>query len=194
MAAPRTARTSVPRRSRTPAATSHPWLDPGHAGENLEIEDFPSFLILRLSTLIKNNLTRRYLDPFGLSMPEWRLLGLVTRTSPMPFSELTAGSGMDKGQVSRTLHAIQSKGLVRVNAVTAAGRGGVRRGMRTLVAPRIEVGVTPKGRALYQRVIPAARETQLRILDMMSADERDVFYTVTRRLHEQLALIDREGA
>jgi len=192
MAARRAAKASGTHPPKAASSAPNPWRDPGPGGENLEVESFPSFLILRLATLIKNNLTRRYLAPFGLSMPEWRLLGLVTRASPMPFSEVTAGSGMDKGQVGRTLHTIHSKGLVRINAVTSGSRAAVRRGSGTLVAPRIEVSVTAKGRALYQRVIPAARETQLRILDMMSPDERDVLYTVARRLHEQLALIDKE--
>lgn len=157
-----------------------PWLEPGEQGENLEIQDFPTFLILRLANLTKGHLTRRYLDPFGISLPEWRLLALMARYGTLPFSDVTAGSSMDKGQVSRTLQSIHRKELVKLTSVTAVAR--VR---GSAMSPRVEVSISPKGRALFQKILPIARGHQLELLNLLSVEERTVFHAVARRLLTQ---------
>ena len=183
MAAKRTSRTAESFKSQVsdldPDAC--PWLDPGPEGENLSVEDFPTFILLRLANAAKVHLTRRYLDQFEMSLPEWRLLALVARYSPLPFGEVALRSSMDKGQVSRTLQIIRRRGLVRINAVNAGKR--LRKGS---AAPRIEVFVTPKGRALCQKIVPVARKHQMRLLALLSLKERQTFYTVARRMMEQM--------
>ncbi len=159
-----------------------PWLEPGAGGENLEIQDFPTFLILRLANLTKSHLTRRYLDPFGISLPEWRLLALMARYGTLPFSDVTAGSSMDKGQVSRTLQSIHRKELVKLTSVTAAARAP-----GSAMSPRMEVSISPKGRALFQKILPIARAHQLQLLDVLNAEERKVFHAVARRLLTQFS-------
>jgi DNA-binding MarR family transcriptional regulator len=158
-----------------------PWLDPGEQGENLQIQDFPTFLILRLANATKGGITRRYLDPFGISLPEWRLLALIARYTKLSFSEVTAGSSMDKGQVSRTLQSIHRKGLVKLNSVTAAERP-----RSSAISPRIEVSITPKGKSLFQKILPIARQHQLRLINLLSVEERKVFHSVARRLLQQV--------
>ena len=159
---------------------SCPWLDPGEKGEKLEIHDFPTFMILRLATATKNNLSRRYLDPFGISMPEWRLLALLARFGTRLFSEVTTGSSMDKGQVSRTLRAIHKKGLVKLNALSSTERP-----RSSAISPRIQVVISPKGRALFNRILPVARAHQNQIIGQLTPEERVVFHRVALRLLKQ---------
>lgn len=161
-----------------------PWLDPGDRGANLQIHDFPTFVILRLASVAKHNLTRRYLDPFGISLPEWRLLALVARHGTLLFSEVTAGSSMDKGQVSRTLKSIHRKGLVKLNALHAAERP-----RSSAISPRIQVVISPKGKALFNRILPEARSQQLKLIELMTPDERRVFHAVSARLLKQVQLL-----
>lgn len=165
-----------------------PWLDPGEQGENLQIQDFPTFLIMRLANTAKSGLTRRYLDPFGISLPEWRLLALVARFSVLTFGEVTAGSSMDKGQVSRTLKAIHRKGLVKLSAFAATGKGRA-----AAISPRIEVTISPKGKALFQRILPIARAHQLKLINLLTQEERKVFHSVARRLLQRVPYLDEEA-
>ena len=95
----------------------------------------------------------------------------------MLFSEVTAGSSMDKGQVSRTLKSIHRKGLVRLNALNAGDRP---RG--SAISPRIQVAISPKGRALFNRILPVARAHQLKLIQIMTPEERAVFHSVALRL------------
>jgi DNA-binding MarR family transcriptional regulator len=154
-----------------------PWLDPGDNGEKLSVEDFPSFLFWRVANSIKSHLTGRYLEPFDMTLPEWRVLGLVARLSPAPFGELVARSSMDKGQLSRTLRLIARRGFVRSVPIPLE-----RRTRRARNAARMEVRITPKGAALCQRIVPVARETQMLLLGMMDDEEKRVMLRVLRRL------------
>lgn len=158
-----------------------PWLEPGAKGEHLSVEDFPAFLIWRLANSIKSNLTKRYLERFELTLPEWRVLGLVARYSPAPFSELVSRSSMDKGQLSRTLRQVERRGFIRTAPIPVE-----RRSNRSRNAARMEVRITPKGTALCARVIPAAREAQMVLLSMLDAEEKRILLRVLRRMLKQL--------
>lgn len=152
-----------------------PWLEAGEQGEQLEIQDFPTFLLMRLAGATRNGVTLRYLRPHGITLPEWRLLALLARYDTLQFGEVTAGSSMDKGQVSRTLHAIHARGLVQLNAAAPGER-------RSPLSPRVEVSITPAGKALFDRILPVARQTQMGLINMMSAQERVVIHRVMRRM------------
>jgi DNA-binding MarR family transcriptional regulator len=158
-----------------------PWLDPGASGEKLNVEDFPSFLFWRVANSIKTHVTGRYLEQFDMTLPEWRVLGLVARHSPSPFGELVARSSMDKGQLSRTLRLIARRGLIRTSAIPLD-----RRGRRSRNAARMEVRITSKGAALCQRIVPVARQTQMLLLGMFDDEEKRVVLRVLRRLLKQL--------
>lgn len=159
------------------------WEDPGEKGERLAIVQFPTFHIQRLAGYAKASISRRYLEPFGLSLPEWRLLTLIAEASPITFADITARTLMDKGQVSRTLRALQRRDLVEVGPVAerrTAGRGAG-------VNPRVIVSMRPEGQALFDRILPVAREHQARLIALLSAEERRMFLDVVERLMDYLA-------
>jgi MarR family protein len=111
--------------------SSCPWLKLPRSGSGLNVEDFLTFRMNRLSNALRTNLTKAYLEDFGLSLPEWRLLALVARFSPLRFSEVTARSGMDKGQVSRTLRVMAKRGLTKMKIIRERGS----RSAEALAAP-----------------------------------------------------------
>ena len=158
-----------------------PWLDPGEQGEKLEVHQFPTFMVMRLSTLTKATLSRRYLDPFGVSLPEWRLLALVARYGSLLFSEITTGSSMDKGQVSRTLKSIHAKGLVALDSIPSDDRPRT-----SSISPRLQVSISPRGKALFDRILPASRAWQARLLDTLTPEERQVFHSVALKLLREM--------
>jgi DNA-binding MarR family transcriptional regulator len=152
-----------------------PWLSITRNGSSLNVEDFLTFRITRLSNALRTNLTKRYLEEFGLSLPEWRLLALVARFAPLRFSEVTSRSSMDKGQVSRTLRVMEKRGLTKLKVL----RGS--RAVEALAAP-VMVSITPKGRALYRAVLPVARRRQAELLLSLNAKERAALYAVLDKL------------
>ncbi len=157
--------------------TSNPWVSLSRNGANLHIEDFLTFRLTRLSNALRNNMTKRYLEEFDLSLPEWRLLALVTRFSPLRFSELTNRSSMDKGQVSRTLRVMTKRGLTKTKIIAQRGS----RSAEALAAP-VSVSITPKGKALYKSVLPVAQRRQATMLQTLNDSERVALYQTLDKL------------
>jgi len=160
------------------------WADPGPDGVNLRVNDFLTFHLLRLSSIAKASASRVYLDPAGLSVPEWRLLAAVANHSPLPFSDITAMTAMDKGQVSRTLRSAQAKGLVETELVPTDRRGTIEGGTSSI--SRVIVSITPAGAELYGKVMPVAQRYQAGIIGLMSVEERRVLLDVLQRIHRYM--------
>lgn len=163
--------------ARRRAKNACPWVNLSRNATTLNVEDFLTFRITRLSNALRTGLTKRYLEEFELSLPEWRLLALIARFAPLRFSEVTSRSSMDKGQVSRTLREMSKKGLVKMKAIRSAGS----RSAEALAAP-VMVSITPKGKALYASVLPVARKRQAEIIMTLSESERVALYSILDKL------------
>ena len=51
---------------------------------------------------------------------------------------------------------------------------------------RVMVRITPRGREIYMKVMPEAQRSQLRLLELMSEQERLLLADLSRRMHERL--------
>jgi len=163
--------------ARASGKASNPWQSLSRNGTGLNVDEFLTFRLTRLSNALRTNLTKRYLEEFGLSLPEWRLLALVTRFSPLRFSELTSRSSMDKGQVSRTLRQLDKRGLIKMKVVKNKGS----RSTEALAAP-VVVAVTPAGKNLHKDVLPVARKRQAEFLMTLTESERAALYATLDKL------------
>jgi DNA-binding MarR family transcriptional regulator len=164
----------------TPAACDPgPWRDLERAA-GLDLREFPSFLLLRLGTAIQRNIMAQYTRQVGLSLPEWRLLPLLARVSPIQLSALTNLSTLDKALVSRAARLLSSKGLVTVAPDPAHGR-------------RLLIAITPAGRALHDKVLPEARDRQIALLSVLDAEERTMLYHAINKLTASLGATAIDG-
>ena len=166
-------------RTRPLPKSSCPWLKLPRSGSGLNVEDFLTFRMNRLSNALRTNLTKAYLEEFELSLPEWRLLALVARFSPLRFSEVTARSAMDKGQVSRTLRVMAKRGLTKMKIIRDRGS----RSAEALAAP-VMVSITGKGKSLYRAVLPVARKRQAEVLMTLSEADRYALYATLDKLFQ----------
>lgn len=165
------------------SAIQKAWLEPGEAGENLRFQDFPAFHMMTLANLAKASVSRACLEPADLSVPEWRLLTTLVGGIPVPFAQIASLTLMDKGQISRTLRTAQGKGLVETEVVP------LQRNPDAAVSSigRVMVCITGKGRAVYEKVMPEAQRSQLRLVELMTPEERRTVVDLGRRLYERLA-------
>ena len=165
-----------PRAQAEPALAS-PWADPGVAGENLALEDFPSFLFVRLANVIQRDVTAKYLADLDLNAPQWRVLAALATYSPIPFGDLVKLSMSDKALVSRSLQVLADRGLAKVEADPSHGK-------------KLVCTITGKGKTLYQRVLPRAQKAQAEILALLDADERVAVHAALLKLR---AALDSKG-
>jgi DNA-binding MarR family transcriptional regulator len=160
--------------------TGRNWITPGLWGEKLRFHDFPAFHLMGLAGLAKHAMTHNNLEPWGLSMPEWRLLSTVAENSPVRFSRIAQLTAMDKAQVSRALRTAQDKGLVESSVLPSASRVPTDGG--TTISGKIQVSLTAAGRAIYEKVMPLAQRDQLRLIELMTPEERRTLLAITQRL------------
>lgn len=159
------------------------WMEPGEMGENLRFQDFPAFHMITLANLAKSFVSRACLEPAGLSVPEWRLLTTLVGGLPVPFAHIAALTMMDKGQISRTLRTAQSKGLVATEVVPL-DRRPQDAGVSSI--GRVVVRITGAGREAYDRVMPEAQRSQLRLIELMTPEERRMVIDLGRRIYARL--------
>ena len=155
--------------------TTSPWADPGKTGERLALEDFPTFLFVRLANAMQRDVTAGYLDEFELNAPQWRVVAALSAYTPIPFSELVKLTMSDKALVSRTLRALTEKGLAQVKADPDHGK-------------RLVCKITAKGQALYKKVLPKAQAAQANILGLLESDERVALHAILIKLRGALDL------
>ncbi len=165
------------------AQVQQAWLEPGDMGENLRFQDFPAFHMITLANLAKSLVSRACLEPAGLSVPEWRLLTTVISGESVPFAHIASLTMMDKGQISRTLRTAQGKGLVATEVVPLERRPQDA-GVSSI--GRVMVRITEQGREVYGRVMPEAQRTQLRLIELMSPEERRMVIDLGRRIYSRL--------
>jgi DNA-binding MarR family transcriptional regulator len=165
------------------SAADSPWRELGRAGERLAVQEFPTFLFERIASLAKRKLTKQYLDRWGLSMPEWRLLNIVARLSPTNFGAIMQLSTMDKAQISLTLRSLAYREWI------AIGNAEPGRGERARRPSRV-VTITAAGRATIRKVLPDARRAQTRLLAQLTAEERVRLYALLRKTLDTLNGLD----
>lgn len=162
----------------------HNWVTPGQRGEHLRLSDFPAMHLIGLAGLMKQSMLRSHLEPWGLSMSEWRVLSLVAAHSPVPFARIAQLADLDKAQVSRALRVAQGKGHVETAAVATGQRPGVRRA--EVPRSRVMVAITAAGREIHDKIMPLVQRDQLRLLQMLSPEERRMLLRLVQRLDAQL--------
>jgi DNA-binding MarR family transcriptional regulator len=154
------------------------WRHVSETGDNLRYEDFLSFRVGRLNTLIHREVTTRYLEPAGLAHPEWRVLARLASRSSLEMRELTKVSLMDKAAISRAVDALLEKGYAERHADPAN-------------AKRRIVAITPAGRRVMRKVLPQAHREQARLLRLLDENERVVLEAVMAKLTN--ALLNGQG-
>jgi DNA-binding MarR family transcriptional regulator len=161
-------------------ATEQVWISPGDRGENLRFNDFPALQLMSLAGLVKHSLVRNYLEPWGLAMPEWRLVCTVAEQSPIPFARIARLTAMDKAQVSRALRTAQGKGYVESGVIPVARRAPGSQARSP--ASKVQVSITAAGRELHEQIMPLVQRDQLRFIELMSRDDRRAMLTLMQRI------------
>lgn len=167
-------------------AAEDPWLKPGKNGKNLSVADFPTYTFGRLTGIIRRSFMPEYVDPFGLTIPEWRVMAAIASLSSLSFNEICATITMDRAQVSRTLASLVAKGLA---AQLTAARGEHRG--RGQGVTQTKIILTAKGTRIYRRILPIGQRHQMVLLSVLDDHERAV---VRKALQKMLAAAKKHEA
>jgi DNA-binding MarR family transcriptional regulator len=139
----------------------------------IRLEDFLPHQLNVLSSLVSQALTRVY-GPYGIGIPEWRVLVSLGQFGVMTGKAIGARTHMHKTKVSRAVAQLeQRKYLTR-----RANREDLREAFLSL---------TPAGRTVYEELAPRARAFTDRLAEAVSAADRAVFERAVAQLTERSA-------
>lgn len=158
-----------PRRHKPAEMTDSP-------GLTLDLDRYVPALVTFIANKLSNSATVLYQRNFGVNVTEWRIMALLAIEPGIPAARICHVIGFDKGPVSRTLAAMQKRGLVAIRTDPNDGRSH-------------SIALTVRGRATHDKVIVAALERERKLLSCLGGDEREVLIGLLRRLHDNLGAV-----
>ena len=146
------------------------------SGPTLDLDRYVPAIITFIANKLSNSATVFYQKNFGVNATEWRIMSLLAIEPGIPAARICHVIGFDKGPVSRTLAALQKRGLIAIRTDPNDGRSH-------------SISLTARGRATHDKVIVAALERERRLLSCLDEDEREVLIDLLRRLHDNLGAV-----
>jgi DNA-binding MarR family transcriptional regulator len=104
-----------------------------------------------------------------LKLPEWRVIALLASHHRLTAARIEELTGSDRGLLSRTVHALNVRGLV----VAERSRTDRR---------EVHLTLTPPGRQLYRQQLPLMQARQAHLLAALSAQEQRLVYQIVDKL------------
>lgn len=134
--------------------------------------DLDRFLPYRLSVLtnvVSGAIATVYQQRFGLTIPEWRVIAVLSRHPGLSAAEVAAHTRMDAVAVSRA-----------VTRLLRAGR--IRRTMSAIDRRRSVLHVSDEGAAMYREIAPLALRYERELLEVLRPRERALLDATLDRL------------
>ena len=140
------------------------------AVDNYKITDSVLYKIHRLSRSLLKAAMKSAMANFDLTVPEIRVLSVISSDAPLASTAVVDISAMDKALVSRALDKLLDRRLVRV----IADPRDQRKYIWTL---------SRSGANLAARIHALRQKRQARFLACLSADEQQIFKNMLDRLY-----------
>lgn len=131
--------------------------------ENSELLNLEEFLPYRLSVLsntVSRGISAAYVDRFGLSIREWRIIAVLGRYPGLSAAEIVKLTAMDKVAVSRAVSRLTSKGRLTRSLSDADKRRSV-------------LVLSKEGKRLFEQISPLAKSYEKRLLKCLAREDQD---------------------
>jgi len=134
----------------------------------LVLADFIPYRVVALGHIISRNLSRAY-ERENLTIPEWRVLAVVSQADAMAARDVARLTPMDKMAVSRAVASLEARGLVARRTDARDGRV-------------YSLSLSAEGKAMFRRVARLARAYERRLLSPLSEEEQALLKALLARL------------
>jgi DNA-binding MarR family transcriptional regulator len=137
-----------------------------------ELADYIPYLINRVAVGMVKYFARD-LKRYGLNIQKWRILAAVLSRSECRFGELARITSIDGPTLSRLVARLQRDGLLRCRPLASDSR--------TFLA-----SLTPKGRALANRVLPRAFAAEAAMVEGLTPAAIAAFARTLNTMYDNL--------
>jgi DNA-binding MarR family transcriptional regulator len=151
--------------------------EPG-GGPVLDLRRYVPGLLTFLANKLSRSASALYQREFGVNVTEWRIMSQLAIEPGIPASRICQVIGFDKGPVSRSLAAMEKKGILTIVVDTADARRRV-------------ITLTDKGLALHDRIIGVALERERRLLACLTPEEQERLIASLNAIHENIGAVNR---
>lgn len=143
---------------------------------------FVPFRLNRLAAEVSNALSEEYQARYGLDIPEWRVMATLGFRDDACSAQFIA-------QCTRTHKSTISRAVT-----TLLAREMIERVENSDDRRAFELRLSPKGKALYDELIPRLLAKEHDILSCLTAQERSNFASALDKVEQSLGLVQTRHA
>ena len=143
--------------------------DDGVGAGDGDIRSLFSFTIQRLASLSTKIATRSVYKPYGLSIPEWRVLAVLGYLGEISVLTVAAHSAVLRTQLPRVTAELEKRGLVRRQSNPEDGRSAL-------------LSLTEVGRTTVEEILARSRRRNEAMLADLSEAERKELMRLVRQV------------
>lgn len=143
---------------------------------SLKLQHYLPYRLSVAANAVSRVIALAYEEKFGLTIPQWRLIAVLSDQSPLTQQELCKHTVMDKVTVTRAVQGLLRRRLVKDIPNVLDGRS------HRLI-------LTATGKALYDEVAPVALDYETRLLDGMKATDIEKLEQQLRQLEQAAAAL-----
>jgi len=140
----------------------------------LELDDYFPYLINRVGTVLAVRFTAEQLAAHGLSIAMWRVLAVLSNNGGQRQIDLAGLTSIDASTLSRLVTRLVRMGLVSRTRSRTSSR-------------EVVVSLSAKGRALVDRLIPAALSLEETLGRGLPQRDRAVVKRALRRMYANMS-------
>jgi DNA-binding MarR family transcriptional regulator len=142
-------------------------------GPVLDLRGYVPALLTFLANKLTASGSATYRRQFGVGITEWRIMAMLAVEPWIPAQRICQVIGFDKGPVSRSLAALEARGLVSFRAEPGDPR-------------RRRIALSGEGRALHDRIIAVALQREAELLSCLGPCQRAALIEALNLLHDNL--------
>ncbi len=147
------------------------------AGPVLDLERYVPGLLTLVTSQLSGGASAAYLALYAVGIETWRVMVMLAIEGRITAQRMVQLIDADKGAISRTFKAMSQEGLIRFDADARDRR------LRYAV-------MTPKGRALHDRIIQLALLREQTALAVLNETEVALLRDMLRRVYVHLPAVE----
>lgn len=133
------------------------------------LAQFLTYRILRLHHALNAQAVAILARISGINLGQWRVLAIVGSDGARTARDIVRRTGLDPAFISRTVRALEEKGLLRTARSDADRRV-------------MNLELTAEGFELHDRTLPFMRARQEALLGALAPEERDAVFRILDKL------------
>jgi DNA-binding MarR family transcriptional regulator len=129
----------------------------------LDLQQFLPYRCNNLAEKISVSLSKIYIEEFGISVAEWRILVTLAAEVELQAKQIVKLTSMDKVRVSRAVSSLTSKQLLKKRDCETDCRAAL-------------LSLNAAGNRLYKRIVPQALAWEQLLIQPLSQTEQKVLF------------------